>query len=305
MFGGLAVTTPVVVLLVGVVLAVLSRRRNAPSRDLPVPVVVARAQDARSAATGYVVALGVVVFLVVAGFGGGSPVLVLAAPLVGAAVHAAIAYLHEATRPRPTGRVRSALVVTRSIRDSAPPVLTGISIVAAVVVVAACAGGIAVAGPTADEYVWNAWNGSATGGVFPGGGIAFPVLVAMVVAMGLTAAVLHSVPVRPAVEDSPRWVDEGLRRTSAHRVVRFTSAALVGTAGTLALCWSHFVSVWGVTFSTSQDPADHTADLVGPLTGLVQPLALGGLLVILAGLVILIVPARGLRAPTRSAATAG
>lgn len=297
MVGGLAVLVPLVVLVVGGLAALVAVRRAVPSHALPVPAATARRRDARAAAAGVAVGVGVVLVLVATGVATRSVTLVLVAPLSGAAVHAACAHRHERRQPAPTGRVRSAGLAVRSVRSSAPPVLTGLGAAAAVVVLAACVAGIAVAGPITDEYVWRTATGSAGGGWFPGGALAFPVLAVAAACVGATAAVLHRVPVRPAVPDPEGWVDASLRRTSAHRVVRVSTAALVGTAGVLLVSWAHFTEAYGRVFDTTPDPVANVGSLPGPYAGWTQPLGLTGTAVVLLGLVVLAVPARGLRAP--------
>ncbi|MFD0483457.1 hypothetical protein ACFQ46_12705 [Kineococcus sp. GCM10028916] len=295
MFGGLVVFVPLIVLLGGAAAALVSVRRAAQPWELPLPAAEARRRDARSSVVGVTAGLGAAVVVVAVGLLSHSPALVVTGPLVGAALHAVVAYLHETAHPRPTGRVRSAKVVTRSIGDSAPPVLTVLGALAGFIIVAACVGGIVVNGAS-DQYVWERWNGVASGGLFPGGALALPVLAAAFTAIVVTGAVLHRVPARPAVPTAPAWVDDGLRRTSAHRVVRVTTAALLGTAGVLVLLWSHFAAVYGLEFTVNPDPADQPMP-VGPLEWLVEPFGLGGLSIVLVGLVVLAVPARGLRNP--------
>lgn len=297
MVGGIVVVVPVLVLAVGLLAGLLASLRSLPADLLPEDVADARLRDDRAARRSVAAGSCVVAGLLALGVWQREATPLVVAPLTGAAVHAALTLRHECTRPKPGGRLRSARLAPRTTWGSAPRVLTVVGAAAALVVVAACVGGVVVAGPWTDHYVWTTDTLSASGGLFPGGVLAGPVLGATAVAVHLTAAVLHRVPARPALPSALPWIDASLRRTSAHRVVRVTSSALVGTAGVLLVTWAHFTAVYGTSADLDPDPVANRGILPGPLDAWTNPLGTAGVLVVLAGVVVLALPPRGLRAP--------
>jgi hypothetical protein len=165
-------------------------------------------------------------------------------------------------------------------------------LVGAVLVLVTCVGGIAVAGPWSDSYVWRTWNYAASSDTFPGGRIAWPVLAAAVLASVTTVLVLLRIPGRPAVPCARPEVDASLRRTAAHRVLRVTSSALLGTAGVLVVLWTDVPALYGSGASAAG------VQFQGPFVDLVTPTAYAGFGIVLLGLLTLVVPARGLRLPS-------
>lgn len=296
MSGRLLVLLPLVFVVCGVLAALVLARGDARSRTLPLPVAAARARGLRWSAGGVLAGLTLVALLVAAGFTGRSAGLVLAAPLAGSALHAGIALVGEVSWPRPTGRVRSARVAPRSVRQSVPPVLAVAGLLGAALVLATCVGGIAAAGLWTDDYTWRTWNYSASSGNFPGGAIAFPVLAAALLAGGTTLLVLRRIPDRPAVPCARPEVDAALRRAAGHRVLRVTASALLGTAGVLVVLWHGFVALHGSGYTAAGDHVD------GPFAALDGATANTGLVLVLLGLLTLVVPARGLRLPATTAA---
>jgi hypothetical protein len=183
-------------------------------------------------------------------------------------------------------------VAARSVRQSVAPVLAVAGLVGAVLVLVTCVGGIAVAGPWSDSYVWRTWNYAASSDTFPGGRIAWPVLAAAVLASVTTVLVLLRIPGRPAVPCARPEVDASLRRTAAHRVLRVTSSALLGTAGVLVVLWTDVPALYGSGASAAG------VQFQGPFVDLVTPTAYAGFGIVLLGLLTLVVPARGLRLPS-------
>lgn len=296
MSGRLLVLVPLVLVVCGVLVALVLAQGNARSNALPLPVAAARSRGRRWSAGGVLAGLALVALLVTVGFAGSDPGLVLAAPLAGAALHAAIALTGEARWPRPTGRVRSAGVTARSVRQSAPPVLAVAAALGGLLLLATCVGGIVVAGPWTDQYVWRTWNYSASYGQFPGGAIGFPVLTTGLVAGWATLLVLLRIPDRPAVPCAQPEVDAALRRAAGHRVLRVTGSALLGTAGVLVVLWHGFVLRYGSGATAAGVQFD------GPLAAFDGATVTTGFVLVLLGLLTLVVPARGLRLPAAAPA---
>jgi hypothetical protein len=294
--GRLLLLVPLVFVLGGVLAVLLLARGGVRSSVLPLPVATARARGVRWSAGGVLVGLVLAGLLAWAGIEAREVGIVLAAPLAGAALHAGTALVGEVSWPRPQGRVRSAAVAVRSVRQSVPRVLAVAGLVGAVLVLTTCVGGIVVAGPWSDSYVWRTWNTAASSDTFPGGRIAWPVLAAAALATLTTALVLVRIPGRPAVPCARPEVDASLRRTAAHRVLRVTASALLGTAGVLVVLWTDVPALYGSGASAAGVPFQ------GPLVGLVTPTAWTGLGFVLLGLLTLVVPARGLRLSSPAAA---
>lgn len=157
-----------------------------------------------------------------------------AAGLLLAGVHA----VGELTWPRPTGQVRRAALVRRTVADVAPQNLrrwaAGIALALAAVLVATgltATDGRAVARTFVD--------GAASSGPYPGSIYGVPLLLGALAVLAANEGVLRLVARRPAVSDTePAW-DLALRRLSAHRILRgeqlvlgLTLAGVLGIAGT-------------------------------------------------------------------------
>lgn len=148
----------------------------------------------------------------------------------------------ELTWPRPTGRVRRAALVRRTARDVAPPLLRrALWSWAAVLVVTLVASGL-----LADEgrHITRVFpGGSSTASPFPGWFYGLPLLAATALVLLAAEGVLQLVARRPAVMDAaPEW-DSGLRRLSAHRVLRGAQLVLALTAaGVLSVAGSAVAS---------------------------------------------------------------
>ncbi|MGI4894227.1 MAG: hypothetical protein ACRYF3_03825 [Janthinobacterium lividum] len=288
---GLFVLAPLVLaVLGGTVVVVLVLRRRTPSTELSLPVACARRRGVRYSALA--VGCGVTTAAVVGALGIWTrrEAVVLIAPLNAATVHAVVVLIGELTWPRPTARIRGARLVARSMRDTAPPWLLWTCLVSAGVVVALCVGGVATAGLRADSYTWTTSTLSYGSATFPGGRIALPVLSALATTVLATGAVLHRLPARPAITGASDVADATLRRAGGHRVLRMSGAAALGTCGVLLVMWSGFLTAW----RASVDQQGNVSE--GPLAGLTGPVVYSGFLVVLVGVAVLLVPARGIRA---------
>lgn len=181
-------------------------------------------------------------------------------PAVAGVVLAAVHAVGELTWPRPTGTVRRAGLVRRTVADVAPRrlhlLLRGWAATLVVVLL--------VCGLVADDrqVTRTLENGATSAGPFPGWFYGVPLLVATLVVLGATEGVLHLVARRPAVVDArPAW-DLSLRRLSAHRVLRGGQLVLgLTTAGVLAVAGSavHNVGTGTVVDGVAQDSLVHAA----------------------------------------------
>nr|WP_297428810.1 hypothetical protein [uncultured Actinotalea sp.] len=158
-------------------------------------------------------------------------------PAVAGVVFVAIHAGGELTWPRPTGTVRRAGLERRGTGDVAPRGLRGLlwGWVGLVVLIVGAGGAVATDGRQISRTFD---GGAASSSPFPGWFYGLPLLLACVVVLASTEAVLRVVATRSAVVDAqPRW-DTALRRLSAHRALRgaqlvvgLTAAGLLLTAG--------------------------------------------------------------------------
>jgi hypothetical protein len=210
--------------------------------------------------------------------------------LVFLAVHA----LGERTWPRPTGTIRRAALTPRSTADVAPRWLRRLvwgwaGLLGATLVVCVLTTGD-------DQFFIRTWDGGAAlGDPFPGWYYGVPLMVAAALVPAASEVVLRLIACRPAVMDAqPEW-DLGLRRLSAHRVLRgvqlvlglTSTGALVFAGDALDLAGRSNVDIAAGGLPTS-NPA---------LAALGVAFSLGAFLVGLASLVITLVPGRPAVAP--------
>ena len=144
---------------------------------------------------------------------------------------------------------------------------------------------------------WDPTGGSATASPFPGAFYAGPVALAAAAVAVLTWAVLLRVPQRPAVPGADAATDGALRRTAAHRALRVSTSAVLGTtAAFLVLGGSAAHALGGRTGILVGDTVVWTDRGYPPAGDAVAAgvTIVGGLLVLLA-LAVLLVPARGVR----------
>lgn len=221
-----------------------------------------------------------------------------AAGLAFAAVHA----LGELTWPRPTGTVRRAPLTRRTVRDVAPRwlrVLASAWAALGAAVLVACG---LVATPEGRAISRTFEAGSATSGPFPGWYFGVPLVAALVVVLVAGEVVLRLVAGRPVVTGAgPEW-DLGLRRLSAHRVLRGVQLVLAWTvAGVLVVAGGALRNVAdsGVGTGTGLDALGATAP--GHAAAGVAALVLGAV-VALAGTAVALVPGRPAHADAGTAA---
>ena len=164
-------------------------------------------------------------------YGGiGAAVYPAALGLLFLAVHA----IGELTWPRPSGTVRRAALMRRTVRDVAPRRLVAATVAWAgtLVVTAVACGVVAEDGRQVTRVLP---DGSAGAGPFPGWFFGIPLLVAAALVLAATYGVLRLVAGRAAVVDAaPEW-DLGLRRLSGHRAMRGAQLVLGLTAGAVLL----------------------------------------------------------------------
>lgn len=272
--------------------------RRVPSHELTAPVVRARRRGFVVAAVGLTLA----VVLVVAGTSLPQTSLrrtqlIAVVPLAAAAAHAAVLLVGELSWPRPTQRVRSARLAVRSVRQDAPRGMVTAFLISCVLAWVVCAVGTVMADDTGRGLEFSAPPMTSTKGPFPGAFYAGPIALAAVLVVVLTWAVLLRVPRRSAVPGADAATDGALRRAAAHRALRVSTSALLGT--TAALVFFGGTAAHGIGGSWSEEVAGvvvrHDAG-PGPVWDAVAAgVAISGFLLVLAALAVLLVPARELR----------
>lgn len=216
---------------------------------------------------------------------------VLLAPVLAAGAHAGVSLLGELLHPRPTRRVRSARLRPRSLWSSVRGPLLPALVVGGALLLAACTASVVLTGPTGNALEYVTADGAVQGSAsFPAGATTLPLGLLLLVAYGLTGATLLRLRVRPALPGVDPAIDVALRRTCAHRVVRVTASAALGTLGLLLLRGAIAFEVLGSRF----DPLT-TDTTPGPAAGWYPAATNLGLLALLLGVAVLFVPARGLR----------
>ena len=211
----------------------------------PAPTLGAAADRARRHAL--VVDVLAWVLLVLALFGGFAAVsaqplslqqglLLGLVPAVSGTLFALVHAAGDLTWPRPTGTVRRAPLVRRTVRDVAPTRLRrALWSWVGILTVGLVSAGL-VADETARAFPRSGADWTSASGPFPGWFYGGPLLTAAAVVLLAAELTLLLVARRPVVADAdPAW-DLGLRRLSAHRVLRGTQAVLgLTTAGVLAV----------------------------------------------------------------------
>lgn len=137
----------------------------------------------------------------------------------------------ELTWPRPTGRVRRATLRPRRVADVAPRGMHRVAWTWYGLLVATLVTCGLTAAPDGRTVALERTDWGVTSGPFPGWFHGVPLLVAASLVVLGQAAVLRLVARRPAVADAAEEWDRGLRRLSAHRVLRGTQLVLGLTAG--------------------------------------------------------------------------
>lgn len=196
----------------------------------------------------------------------------------------------ELSWPRPTGTLRRAALIRRTLGDIVPRRLGAVTLTwAALLTITLVSCGIVA---TDGRSVTRTWpGGSSTASPFPGWFYGLPLLLATLVILVGTRAVLRLIAARPAVMDTqPAW-DLSLRRLSAHRVLRGVQLVIgATTSGVLAVTSSAVISIGR---SGGTDPA--TAS--GPLAAVGVALGVLAALVGVASIAIALVPGQPASAP--------
>lgn len=277
------------------VLGAVLLARRVPAHDLTAPVVRARRRGSLVAAT----ALALAVALVVAGTslpqtGLRRTQLVAVVPLAAAALHAAVLLAGELSWPRPAQRVRSARLAVRTVRADAPRGMVGLFTASCVLAWTVCVAGTALADDSGRAIEYVDGPAASVGSPFPGAFYAAPIALAAVVVVALTWAVLLRVPQRPAVPGADAATDGALRRAAAHRALRVSTSAVLGTTAALLVTGgtaAHGDARWGEAVGGVVVWHD-----VGPgpvWNAVAAGVAVTGGLLLLAALAVLLVPARG------------
>ncbi|WP_251153507.1 hypothetical protein [Cellulosimicrobium sp. Marseille-Q4280] len=153
----------------------------------------------------------------------------LAPALVGAAflsVHA----VGERTWPRQSAAVRSATLRPRTVTDVAPAGLRRLTWALAAGILVLAAVGALTAGYDGRSVTRVAGDVTSTAGPYPGAFYGVWLALGAVLLLAGSEAVLRLVARRPAVATVSATWDVGLRRLSAHRVLRGVQLTLAATA---------------------------------------------------------------------------
>ncbi|WP_199422656.1 hypothetical protein [Actinotalea solisilvae] len=196
------------------------------------------------------------------GFLGGGVLVGLTPAGVGLAfllVHA----VGELTWPRPSGTLRRASLRPRAVRDVAPPRVRRLTWTWAALLAVTLAGCALVAEPDGRSVARTFLGGAATHSPFPGWFYGLPLLVAAGLVLAGQEVVLRLVTRRAAVADAADAWDLGLRRLSAHRVLRGTQLVLGATAGAVLVVAGVAVRGLGDVTVDGATPSGSTAYLLG------------------------------------------
>jgi hypothetical protein len=211
--------------------------RAAASQE--VTVATARRHGLVAAVLAPVAGLVVAVLLVVAGgdAGHGYPgtvgdALVLV-PLAYAIAHTLVLLIGELTWPGPRGAVRTARLVPRRFADVAPRRLVRLLGIGTALVIALVVVGAALAGPGGRQISHRDGSFLHTAGPWPGWHYGSPITVELVVLAAVVVGTLRVVIDRPAVATPDERMEDALRRTSVHRVLRSVTAGMLLLAGGL------------------------------------------------------------------------
>ncbi|GAB3162819.1 hypothetical protein GCM10027059_16130 [Myceligenerans halotolerans] len=244
--------------LVTMLVVVLVRRLGADDEarwSPPRPAVHARRHElliAAASALAAVVCAGVVLSLPVARTGGYGPVAAVPGffqalgPFAAVVVFCAVRAVGELTWPRPSGAVRTAPLVRRTVWSLGGARLRWLLATALVLVVALVLFGL-VAGEDGRRFdhppvVWP--DGGVSGssrGPFPGWPYGVPLLSGLVVALLATVATLRLIARRSPLARVPAEHDAAVRGTSAARLLGGVQIFVGGTLGiTLWIAGSAF-----------------------------------------------------------------
>ncbi len=168
----------------------------------------------------------------------------------------------ELTWPRPRGTVRRATLRPRRVADVAPWAARRVTWAwAALLAVTLVVCGL-VAEPDGRSVARTFPLGEAVHSPFPGWFYGVPLVVAALLVLAGQEVVLRLVTRRAAVADAAEEWDLGLRRLSAHRVLRGTQLVLGVTAGAVLVVAGLAVRGVGHDVTPGQGLTDSTAHVV-------------------------------------------
>jgi hypothetical protein len=155
------------------------------------------------------------------------------APLAYALGHTAVLLIGELTWPRPAGAVRRARLVRRRLADVAPRRLLRLWWAGTVLLTGTITAGALLGAPDGRTVQHQDGPFHRSAGPWPGWHYGKPLTYELVLLLALMAAALWVVVNRPAVATQDERVEEALRRTSAHRVLRGATAGVLVAGGGL------------------------------------------------------------------------
>lgn len=227
--------------LVGALIVLLVTAQGGSPHGHDATVVAARRHETRSSAAAAAASICAALALGNPGAQWGPPGMLLGvAPFVAALWFSLARAVGERRWPRPTGDVRRAPLVRRSVRDQGGwrlPLLLGTAggLGAALVVFGLTA---ADDGRSVERTVRSAGAAGLElhgAGPYPGWELGVPALVALLLAVGATLVALRAVTRRPPIGLLTPEQDEAIRRTSAARVLAGAQAWVgLGATGYLA-----------------------------------------------------------------------
>ncbi|MBE1876871.1 hypothetical protein [Myceligenerans pegani] len=239
------VVLPVLVTMLAVVLVRRLGGDNGAGWDPPESAVRARRHElliASASALGAVVCAGVVLSLPVTGTGRGAlapgvPGFAQAVgPFAAVVVFCAVRAVGELTWPRPTGTVRTAPLVRRTVRSLGGARLGRLLATALVLVIALVVFGL-VAGEGGRQFDHppvtspDGWVSESSRGPFPGWPYGGPLLAGLVVALLATIGTLRLIARRSPLAGVPGEHDAAVRATSAARLLGGVQLLTGGTLG--------------------------------------------------------------------------
>jgi hypothetical protein len=155
------------------------------------------------------------------------------APLAYAIAHTLVLLLGELTWPRPAGMLRRARLVPRRLSDVLPRRLTRVTAVGTAVLVAVLAVGAALSEPGGHEISHTSGPYTRSASPWPGWHYGEPIAYELALLALVAGLALWVVVNRPAVATEDERIEDALRRTSAHRVLRGAGAGVLLLAGAL------------------------------------------------------------------------
>lgn len=207
--------------LVVTLVVLLVTQHGRPPHDLDATVMAARRHETRISAVAATTSILTAVALWIAAATWGEPgVLLGVAPFAAALAFCLARAVGEARWPRPTGDVRSAPLVRRSLRDQGGWRLSLFASTVAGFVVALVVFGVTASDDGRSvERVLDAGRETHSAGPYPGWEFGVPALFVLVVAVGAMLVALRAVTRRPPIGLLSPEQDDAIRRTSAARVL--------------------------------------------------------------------------------------